>query len=135
MSPWGDVVPWHVDPAEPIIDATSPRVSSVNRQHRKGCVMKKAVVGGLIGGAVVAAVLVAKKAQSSGSGDEREASRAEKRREMFAKMQAGMEAMPDDFPPVVLFNNVAAIRETTERIVELLEEDRTDADGSASATS
>jgi hypothetical protein len=54
---------------------------------------------------------------------------------MFAKMQAGMEAMPEDFPPVVLFNNVAAIRETTERILELLEENRTGTEGSASSTS
>ena len=42
---------------------------------------------------------------------------------MFAKMQANMEAMPDDFPPVALFNNIAAIRETTERILEVLEKD------------
>jgi hypothetical protein len=90
--------------------------------------MKKAVVGGLIGGAVVAAVLVAKKAQSSGSAEEREANRAEKRREMFAKIQAGMEAMPEDFPPVVMFNNVAAIRENTDRILELLETNRSDAE-------
>jgi hypothetical protein len=96
--------------------------------------MKKAVVGGLIGGAVVAAVFMAKKAQSTGSAEEREANRADKRREMFAKMQAGMEAMPEDFPPVVLFNNVAAIRETTERILEVLEENQTGAEGSASST-
>jgi hypothetical protein len=32
--------------------------------------------------------------------------------------------MPEDFPPVVMFNNVAAARENTERILELLEEDR-----------
>ncbi len=97
--------------------------------------MKKAVVGGLIGGVVVAAVLTAKKAQSTGSAEERETNRVDKRREMFAKMQAGMEAMPEDFPPVVLFNNVAAIRETTERILELLEENRTGAEASASSTS
>lgn len=97
--------------------------------------MKKAFVGGLIGGAVVAAVFMAKKAQSAGSAEEREANRADKRREMFAKMQAGMEAMPEDFPPVVLFNNVAAIRETTERILEVLEEKRTGAESSASSTS
>jgi hypothetical protein len=96
--------------------------------------MKKAVVGGLIGGAVVAAAFMAKKAQSTGSAQEREANRADKRREMFAKMQAGMEAMPEDFPPVVLFNNVAAIRETTERILEVLEESQTAAEGSASST-
>lgn len=91
------------------------------------CAMKKVVVGGLIGGAVVAAVLVSKKTQSSVTPEEQEANRAAKRREMFAKMQAGFEAMPEDFPPVVLFNNVAAIRETTEAILQHLQEDRTDA--------
>ena len=96
--------------------------------------MKKAVVGGLIGGVVVSAVFMAKKAQSTGSAEEREANRADKRREMFAKMQAGMEAMPEDFPPVVLFNNVTAIRETTERILEVLEENRTGAEDSAPST-
>ena len=96
--------------------------------------MRKAVVGGLIGGAVVAAFFMAKKAQSTGSAEEREANRADKRREMFAKMQAGMEAMPEDFPPVVLFNNVAAIRVTTERILEVLEESREGAEGSAPST-
>jgi hypothetical protein len=86
--------------------------------------MKKAAVFGLIAGALLAAILLAKKGQSSGSPEEREAQRAEKRREMFAKIQAGMEAMPEDFPPVVLFNNVTAIRENSDRILELLEEDR-----------
>ena len=90
--------------------------------------MKKAVVGGVIGGAVVAAVLVAKKSQPTGSAEEREANRVEKRREMFAKMQAGMDAMPDDFPPVVMFNTVAAIRENSDRILELLEMDRSGRD-------
>lgn len=85
--------------------------------------MKKLAVFCLIA-AVIAAVLVGRKRQSSGSPEEREARRAEKRREMFEKMQAGMEAMPDDFPPVVMFNNVAAARENTERILELLEGDR-----------
>jgi hypothetical protein len=85
--------------------------------------MKKLVFG-LIAGAVLAVVLLVKKSQSSGSPDEREARRAEKRREMFEKIQAGMEAMPEDFLPVAMFNNVAATRENSERILELLEKDR-----------
>jgi hypothetical protein len=40
---------------------------------------------------------------------------------MFGKMQEAMEAMPEDFPPVVMFDNVAATRENSERILELLE--------------
>ncbi len=90
--------------------------------------MKKLAVFGLVAGAVLAVVLLVKKSQSSRSPDEREARRAEKRREMFQKMQKGMEAMPDDFPPVAMFNNLAAIRENSERILELLEKDRSGTD-------
>ena len=86
--------------------------------------MKKLAAFGLVAGAVTAAILLGKKRQSSGSPEERDARRVEKRREMFEKMRAGMEGMPEDFPPVVMFNNVAAARENTERILELLEEDR-----------
>jgi citrate synthase len=86
--------------------------------------MKKLAVFGLVAGVVLAVTLLVRKSQSSGSPEEREAQRVEKRRAMFEKMQAGMEAMPEDFPPVAMFNNVAATRENSERILELLEEDR-----------
>jgi hypothetical protein len=86
--------------------------------------MKKLAVFGLVAGVVLAVVLLVRKSQSSGSPEEREARRAEKRREMFEKMQAGMAALPEDFPPKVMFNNVAATRENSERILELLEKDR-----------
>jgi MFS superfamily sulfate permease-like transporter len=86
--------------------------------------MKKLAVFGLVAGVVLAVVLLVRKSQSSVSSEEREARRAEKRREMFEKMQAGMEALPEDFPPKVMFNNVAATRENSERILELLEKDR-----------
>jgi len=86
--------------------------------------VKKLAVFGLVAGAVLAMVLLVRKSQSSRSPDERESRRAEKRREMFQKMQKGMEAMPEDFPPVAMFNNLAAIRENSERILELLEKDR-----------
>jgi type II secretory pathway component PulJ len=83
--------------------------------------MKRFAVFGLVAGAVVAAVILAKKSQSSESSQEREARQAEKRRAMFQKMQAGMASMPDDFPPVMMFKNVEAIRENSARILELLE--------------
>lgn len=86
--------------------------------------MKKLAVVGVVAGAAVAANLLAKKRQQSESSEEVEARKAAQRRVMFEKMQAGMAAMPDDFPPVVMFNNVAAIRENSDRILELLEEDR-----------
>ena len=86
--------------------------------------MKKSAVVGVASGAALAVILITRKAQSSESPQEREARRAEKRREMFEKMRAHLESMPEDFPPLVMFNNVAAIRENTDRILELLENDR-----------
>ena len=86
--------------------------------------MKKLAVVGLVAGAVLAVILGMRKRRPSESPQEREERKAAKRREMFEKMQAGMDAMPDDFPPVVMFNNVAATRENSERILELLEKDR-----------
>ena len=86
--------------------------------------MKKLALFGLVAGVVLAVILQVRKSRSSRSPEEREARRVEKRREMFEKMQAGMAALPEDFPPVVMFNNVAAIRENSERILELLEKDR-----------
>jgi citrate synthase len=83
--------------------------------------MKKLAVFGLVAGAVLAVILVLRKGQSSGSSQEREERRQEKRRAMFEKMREGMESLPEDFPPVVMFNNVAATRENSERILELLE--------------
>jgi citrate synthase len=86
--------------------------------------MKKLAVLGVVAGAILAAILLAKKSKTSTSPEEREARKVEKRRAMFEKMQAGMAAMPEDFPPVVMFNNVAATRENSERMLKLLEEDR-----------
>jgi ABC-type phosphate transport system substrate-binding protein len=88
------------------------------------CDMKRLAVIGLVASAVLAAVILAQKNQSSESPQEREARRSEKRRAMSQKMQACMEAMPDDFPPVRMFKNVEATRENSERILELLEENR-----------
>ena len=90
--------------------------------------MKKSAVFGVASAAALAVILLIKKAQSSESPQEREARRAEKRREMFEKMRASMESMPEDFPPVVMFNNVAAIRDNTDRILELVETDRSPAE-------
>ena len=86
--------------------------------------MKKLALFGLVPGALFAVILLVRKGQSFGSPRDREQARQEKRRAMFDKMQAGMDALPDDFPPVMMFNNVAANRENSERILELLEKDR-----------
>ena len=86
--------------------------------------MKKLAVFGLVCGVGCAVILLVRKRQSSEPLQEREERRQKKRSGMFEKMQEGMEAMPKDFPPVVMFDNVAAIRENSERILKLLEKDR-----------
>jgi hypothetical protein len=40
-----------------------------------------------------------------------------------------VERMPEDAPPKWIFRNVSAIRENTERILQLLESERTSAEG------
>ena len=71
--------------------------------------MKKLLVLLLVVG-VVGTVLLALKRRSDGP-----------RPTMWEKMQERMDAMPEDFPPRVMFDNVAATRENTDRILELLE--------------
>jgi citrate synthase len=83
--------------------------------------MKKLAMLGLVCGVVAAAIVIARKRQSAESPEEREERQQKKRRAIFEKMQEGMESMPEDFPPVVMFDNVAATRENSERILELLE--------------
>ena len=93
----------------------------------KGCDMKKLEMFGLVCGATCAAIFLMRKRQSSQPPEEREERQHRKRRAMFQKMKDGMDAMPEDFPPVVMFENVAATRENSERILELLEKSRSEA--------
>lgn len=83
--------------------------------------MKKGVVLGVIVGAVAIAIAAGKASQTSTTPQEREAQKARKREEMFKKFQANWQEMPDDFPPVVFFDNVAAIRENTDEILRRLD--------------
>ena len=73
------------------------------------CNMKKIAVLILIGVVVWAAVMRAKRQ----SGEERPS--------MWDKMRQQMEDMPEDFPPRVMFDNVADTKENTERILEILD--------------
>lgn len=72
--------------------------------------MKKFVVLMLVLGAACAAVMVRKR-QLAGP-----------RPSMWDKMRQHMEEMPADFPPRVMFDNVATVRENTELILKILEE-------------
>ncbi len=63
----------------------------------------------IIGGTVIGAMLVARQCASRcGAFD-------------FEQM---IERMPDNAPPKWMFNNISAIRENTDRILELLERER-----------
>lgn len=51
---------------------------------------------------------------------------------MWDKMRQGMEEMPEDFPPRIMFDNIEATRANSERILELLEEQQGSEDTGAS---
>jgi hypothetical protein len=65
--------------------------------------MKKLLI---VGGAVTGAAFLAKRFASSSGGPD------------FGRL---VERMPEDAPPKWIFRNVTAIRENTDRILELLE--------------
>ena len=74
--------------------------------------MKKLVGFLLVGGAIVGLLMALRQKMAAAD-----------RTEFFAKLQKKMEEMPEDFPPKVMFNNVAATRKNTERILELMEKE------------
>jgi hypothetical protein len=74
--------------------------------------MKKLLI---VGGAITGAVLLAKAKHWAWSGE--------------ADFGRLVERMPEDAPPKWIFRNVSAIRENTERILKLLESERTSAAG------
>ena len=69
-----------------------------------------------IGLVMACVVAMARKHQRGGEG-------AAERPTMWDKMRQGMEEMPDDFPPRVMYDNVEAARANTERILEILKPD------------
>lgn len=71
--------------------------------------MKKLLV---VGGIAAAAGFLAKRLASGGDGFD------------FGRM---VERMPENAPPKWMFRNISAIRENTERILQLLESERTSA--------
>jgi hypothetical protein len=77
--------------------------------------MKKLVI---VGGAVTGAALVAKRIAASSGGWKR------------ADFGQIVERMPENAPPKWIFRNISAIRENTDRILQLLESERTSAEGS-----
>jgi hypothetical protein len=77
--------------------------------------MKKAlIVGGAVTGAAFLGFLAKRHALSSGGPD----------------FERWVERMPENSPPKWIFRNVSAIRENTDRILELLEREHTSAPSS-----
>ena len=72
--------------------------------------MKKLMI---TGAAITGAAILAKRWTASGGAD-------------FGRL---IEHMPQDAPPKWMFRNISAIRENTERILQLLENERTPAEG------
>ena len=89
--------------------------------HKEVLVKKKLALFGILMGAVAVFVFFAKKREASIPAEERELLRKGKRQAMFEKVQEGFEAMPEDFPPVVMYNNLDTVRQNSERILEILE--------------
>jgi hypothetical protein len=86
--------------------------------------MKKLIIVGAIG---AAAVVLAKRRMLSAGGAEPRPRRAARRRRF--DLEQWIERMPEDAPPKWIFNNITAIRENTERILQLLESERTSGEG------
>ena len=72
---------------------------------------KKLIIAAVGGAAAVAAVATVKNRSAS----------PEPKPTMWDKMREGMEEMPEDFPPRIMFDNIEATRANSERILDLLE--------------
>jgi hypothetical protein len=78
--------------------------------------MRKALIIVPIAGAIAIGAMAHRR--SSGAGNERG-----ERADIWARMEEKMAQMPETFPPRLMFDNIAAIREQTTRILELLDTD------------
>jgi hypothetical protein len=91
------------------------RRRSHHRRHVHCRGMKKLLIVGGVGAATTGAAFIAKRFASRSGG---------------ADFERWVERMPDNAPPKWVFRNVTAIRENTDRILQLLESERTSAEGS-----
>ncbi len=73
--------------------------------------MRKWVILALLATGAVGLARLASRREAEGS-----------RPTIWDKLGAQMEEMPEDFPPRVMFDNVAKTNETTQRILNILEE-------------
>ena len=78
---------------------------------------KKVLIGVVAGFGAVACIAACAK-----SGTCRSDRRQEPKPTVWDKMRQGLEEMPDDFPPRIMFDNVAATKANTDQILTLLKE-------------
>jgi hypothetical protein len=74
--------------------------------------MKKKVLIGAAAGCAVAGCIAAAAKKGQGQGEPKPT--------IWDKMQQGMEEMPEDFPPRIMFDNVEATKANTEEILKLM---------------
>lgn len=77
--------------------------------------MNKKVLFGAAAGCAAAGCIAA--AAKKGQGQ------AEPKPTIWEKMRQGMEEMPEDFPPRIMFDNIEATKANTEAILELLRDE------------
>jgi len=79
---------------------------------------RNVLIGAVAGVAVAACVAACAKSGKCQSDGEPEAKPT-----VWDKMRKGMEEMPEDFPPRVMFANIEAMKANTDEIVALLKEE------------
>ena len=77
---------------------------------------KKLLIGAGIGCAIAAGIAGARKKQT------------EPQESGWDKMRKGMEQMPEDFPPRIMYDNIEVTKANTEEILTFLRTERTQAD-------
>jgi hypothetical protein len=79
---------------------------------------KKVLIGAVAGLGIAACVAACAK-----SGKCRHESAEETKPTVWDKMRKGMEEMPEDFPPRVMFDNIEATKANTDVILTMLKEE------------
>ena len=79
---------------------------------------KKVLIGAVAGiGAAACIAACAKSGKCRGDGA------STPKPTVWDKMRQGMEEMPEDFPPRIMFDNIEAMKSNTDEIVTLLKEE------------
>jgi hypothetical protein len=83
---------------------------------------KKVLIGAAAGVAVAGCIAAAAKKDKEQGQDEAKPT-------IWDKMRQGMEEMPEDFPPRLMFDNVEATKANTEQILKMLRDNSAQSEG------